>query len=327
MRPIGTPKSLVDRFGKLIDDELKIITSPISKANDRITNYYKSSGLTTVQKDALKPVVIDFKSFLLLKPSKHQELINTWNSLGTSLFFDSTLGPRRKTTPFGIEILNILKYTDFRKKYGATIVQATGIKTCPYCNAMLTVVQKRNKSKNLHARCQLDHFFPKEKFPLLSISFFNLIPSCGQCNHAKSSSDVALSKDFHLYANETPINCFQFHLENKSVTKYLTSKNPESLSIEFLTGVDGSDDITELHDNSFNISGLYATQKDVAEELLWKSQAYSSARIKELAKITKLPIPIVQRMVIGTYTNNEDIHKRPLTKMIQDISRQLKLIK
>ena len=40
--------------------------------------------------------------------------------------------------------------------------------TCTYCN--------RNYTLNLinsRARAELDHWFPKEKYPILSLSFFN----------------------------------------------------------------------------------------------------------------------------------------------------------
>lgn len=325
MRPIKDINKIRYSFDKLISEEIGLEKSTLCKSKQRLEKLYDDSN--TVQREAIQPFIDDFKGFLLQTPFEQNELLKFWNKLDSKLFYDPNQKGKRKTTVFGVAILNALKYLSFQKSYAATIVKETGIKACPYCNAMLTVVQRKTKTKKLHARCQLDHFFPKEKFPLLSISFFNLIPSCGQCNHAKSSNDVVLGKDFHLYAQETPTEGFLFKLSNISVANYLMSRNIEKLSIEFQPGIDGSVLINQNHEANFNITGLYETQKDVAEELLIKSQSYNPSRITELAHLMGLPEATVERMIIGTYTNKEDIHKRPMTKMIQDISRQLGMIK
>ena len=41
--------------------------------------------------------------------------------------------------------------------------------------------------------CQFDHFYNKSKYPLLAISFYNLVPVCGTCNHTKGKNDVDYS--------------------------------------------------------------------------------------------------------------------------------------
>lgn len=47
----------------------------------------------------------------------------------------------------------------------------------------------------------LDHFFPKEKYPYLAINFYNLIPICKWCNYIKNNDDVLDDKEgiFHPY--------------------------------------------------------------------------------------------------------------------------------
>lgn len=47
----------------------------------------------------------------------------------------------------------------------------------------------------------LDHFFPKEKYPYLAISFYNLIPICKWCNYIKNNDDVLDEKEdiYHPY--------------------------------------------------------------------------------------------------------------------------------
>ncbi len=55
------------------------------------------------------------------------------------------------------------------------------IDTCIYCNRNYTL-----DFKNLNnARAELDHWLPTSDFPILALSFNNLIPSCHSCNHIK----------------------------------------------------------------------------------------------------------------------------------------------
>lgn len=56
-----------------------------------------------------------------------------------------------------------------------------GVKVCPYCNRMYatTLYGKRR------TRPDFDHFYPQSRYPYLTVSLFNLIPSCNVCNKAK----------------------------------------------------------------------------------------------------------------------------------------------
>ena len=56
-------------------------------------------------------------------------------------------------------------------------IRSTKIRVCPYCG--LTIIKPSNKTKH-----QIDHFFPKGKYPFLALSYYNLIPSCDKCNES-----------------------------------------------------------------------------------------------------------------------------------------------
>ena len=70
---------------------------------------------------------------------------------------------------------NVRAYeTQFQKSLGKKFLNHLNIDTCTYCNRNYTL-----DFKNLNnSRAQLDHWFPKESFPILALSFYNLIPSC-----------------------------------------------------------------------------------------------------------------------------------------------------
>lgn len=56
-------------------------------------------------------------------------------------------------------------------------IRKTQIRVCPYCG--LTIIKPSNRTKH-----QIDHFFPKGKYPFLALSYYNLIPSCDKCNES-----------------------------------------------------------------------------------------------------------------------------------------------
>src|SRR5690606_14812699 len=57
--------------------------------------------------------------------------------------------------------------------------------TCIYCNREYIFVYRKNEGKGMVP--QFDHWFPKGDYPLLALSFYNVIPSCATCNAIKSS--------------------------------------------------------------------------------------------------------------------------------------------
>lgn len=325
MRPIRINNSIKIRFATLIDDELARVGSALFKAKCNI-QVLKSSLSKPCQIAVLDDITANFKEFILKTPEEQENYVKLWDKKYTNLFYSSPKKPKRKrTNAFGNKILRALNYKAFRKEYADKIVDIIGLKTCPYCNAMLAIVVPNCKGKQV-CRFQLDHYYPKSKYPLLSISLFNLIPSCGNCNIRKGRKDVKLSLDFHLYGIKTPLNAFKFKIPSSSVSTYLSTNNIEDIEIDFENGIDADKKYAEHHNQSYDIYGIYNTQKDVVEELFWKAKAYNKTRINELADLLDLDKAQVKRMVIGSYIDYEDIHKRPLTKFTQDIAKQLKLI-
>ncbi len=64
------------------------------------------------------------------------------------------------------------------KKY---LFESTQSITCPYCN-MVEIKQTATDTNKIYNNYDLDHYYPKWKYPYLAISLYNLIPSCIECN-------------------------------------------------------------------------------------------------------------------------------------------------
>jgi hypothetical protein len=77
------------------------------------------------------------------------------------------------------------------------------------------------------------------------------------------------------------------------------------------------------------ISGVYETQKDIVEELILKAKVYTpsyrAALIKNFPDVFTSS-SLSNRIIIGNYSQKDEIHKRPMSKFIQDIATQLELI-
>jgi hypothetical protein len=88
--------------------------------------------------------------------------------------------------------------------------------TCVYCNRQYTFNIVRDGGKNNDnriARPALDHWFPKSLFPLMSLSYYNLIPSCTVCNSsAKADGIWALNTHIHPYETTPDIPKFKFRI-------------------------------------------------------------------------------------------------------------------
>ncbi|CAA6814088.1 MAG: Unknown protein [uncultured Sulfurovum sp.] len=222
----------------------------------------------------------------------------------------------------GVELNKILRNELFEKEYnnwggrstyGAySFVQVLDLKTCPYCNRNYTFVVNDETGK---LRPEIDHFHPKSIYPFLAMSFFNLIPSCSICNHTKSNT-VKNNLDNPYDINNSN---YRFTYTPKNIEFSVVEKekyNFDSFEIE----IRGNKSNIVL----FKLKQLYEQHKDIVLELLIKKAYYPQSYIKELSEFG-FSQDEVYRYLFSNYNQNDDLHKRPLSKLIRDISDELGL--
>ena len=179
---------------------------------------------------------------------------------------------------------------------------------CPGCK------QEINGQTKVVNTAQLDHFFPKDSYPLFAVSFYNLIPSCYSCNHVKLNKDLKHSP----YDSSFPFDDVKFTYIPKSTDKIeikIDSRNPD-----FKNGI-----------RILGIEELYQSHINVVNELIWKKEVYTDSYRKGLAEILnqtnlELSKTEVNRFITGHYTDKENYGKRPLSKMVTDISKEIGLV-
>ena len=281
-------------------------------------------------KKYIEKIIKNYSSIINADPSKMKILIKEFEKILDKNFLKEFV-PYKKLK-FYDSIVKAMRYEELREKEFLDYLKSCGIKTCVYCNAQLAIVieqktynKKSKKRQNYNiGKLELDHFYPKSKYPFLCTSFYNLYPVCGNCNRAKSSNPAF----FELYTESADLNPFNFWIDDNSILDYWYSNNHNDLKVWFEIK-NGNLNTYHNHNDTFGIQGIYDTQTDLAEELLHKAKAYSDKYQKSLVDSFNKLFPdqsLVKRLVIGNYDKPEDIHKRPMAKFTQDIAKQLGLI-
>ncbi len=278
---------------------------------------FKNSVNRDIHEKYLDFLIANLREIVFAKPDKLNDYADDFEQI------ISAKDLKDNHSEFRNELIEILGYKKLRRSFFPNIFKKNGINACAYCNSQLTVIVKKKKT-GCAARFQFDHYLSKSKYPCLSISFFNLIPVCGSCNGKKGEKIIG----FKLYQPDDILDDSiksnsSFELEKKSLANYLLHKNSDVLKVKFNDKEDGLE-------KTFGISSIYNTQLDIAEELISKSLIYTETYKESLKhsfrKIYGNSDALTNRIIIGNYSEDIHIHKRPMSKFTQDIARQLKLI-
>ena len=205
------------------------------------------------------------------------------------------------------------------------LIKSLNINTCPYCNRN-TIYNLKYTNKRTS---ELDHFYPISKYPFFGLSFYNLIPSCKVCNklkldnHKKEYINPYDERfDFNKNAKfDFKITASNFYNSEKDIK--LKCKLEKNISIEEKKRI--KNDIQD-----FKLFDLYQNHKDVVLELIQKEYIYNESYIDDLlnqyeGSLFKNREDLLRLITCG-YVSDEDLHKRPLNKLIKDISEELKLL-
>ena len=130
---------------------------------------------------------------------------------------------------------------------------------------------------------QLDHFFPKNEYPLFALCFYNLIPSCYGCNNKKSTSKFYISPYDESITDIDELLKFSLNIKsadfiNNSESIDIIIKN--DISEEELKQLESKDKLSvrqKLLKDKYVIDtrNLYKLHADIVQELLWKHEIYN----------------------------------------------------
>lgn len=208
-----------------------------------------------------------------------------------------------------------------------SIVSALESKTCYYCNRQYTLAVLRNSDNKKLFMPQLDHFFDKKEYPILALSFYNLIPSCSNCNHKKSNNSFTLDNNIHPY-----IEGFDKDGYFSFKPRTLAASQGESEDIDILFHHSNSEKGRKVlcNVNELGLDEIYnKSHKDYVREMVKKkfisNDAYLNTLIKTYPK-ANLTLKEAYQLAFGNYLDESEFYKRPLAKLTKDIAIDINLI-
>jgi hypothetical protein len=253
-------------------------------------------------------------------------------------------------------------------KWGAyKFVQELDVSACAYCNRIFTFTMdkvdlariydktkdRKVKQKILNditsskTRPELDHFYPKEKYPYLALALYNLVPSCHICNsNLKGSRSVDFDNLINPYADDfDDIIIIKAKLKNEAdiqaeinagklsgtVTDHfgynLFSGKLSSfdLAFEYRDATSLSNNVkAENHIELYALKELYEMHKDHASRIIKNAIRHGPGSARDIYKRHEGLFHSEEEArsaMIGTESDPDKINQFPLSKLAIDISR------
>ena len=202
-----------------------------------------------------------------------------------------------------------------------------GRNSCTYCNRQYTLTVSGKNNDERITRPAFDHWFPKSRFPLLSLNLYNLIPCCAVCNSgAKGDKVFQLTKFVHPYEQKDDDPKFKFvpAIADKDKGEWTVVLDRDKVAHP---EVDNTIKAFEL-DGIYNMHGPLEVK-----EMMEFAQAYSNTYLLQIYNQMKkdfgavaLSQEDVYRILFGTESVPAKFLDRPLSKMKHDILEYLGII-
>ncbi|SDF14094.1 hypothetical protein SAMN05216464_11394 [Mucilaginibacter pineti] len=191
-------------------------------------------------------------------------------------------------------------------------------RTCTYCNRIWTTTIKNRHNKKV-MRANYDHWFPQTKFPLLALSFCNLIPSCTVCNSSvKNDTNYSLATHMHPYVDMDALSRFQYSYD------FFRSTNTYQIKIK--SGFGDTKAARTYRD--MKLQDIYDAHHAELIDMINIREAYSDKYIERMMlnfKDAGLTYEEVYKMAFGVEYLEDHYFKKPLSKFKKDILTELKL--
>lgn len=290
-----------------VEKELKKENKTASKAN---TADYRGKYVEKYNNDWIKKYLISHPNF--------KENTNFFRAFISDI--------KKEFIELSSNIGMIINYDDMaNKKYEKSnlrheIITSSKVTVCPYCNRQYISYYKKGNATT----ADLDHFYPKKKFPLFALSLYNFIPSCQVCNQ-RFKRDKMKNILYPFRAGFGDDAKFTIKMNEKTTLNTLLHNNTD---FDLLISVQESSLIRDEIENSkelFNLEEIYEHHKSYVQELLIKDYIYSDTYLRMMKKTLK-KMPISEKQLNAflynfTYDDKED-KNRILEKLTKDILKK-----
>ena len=258
-------KSMAKEYAdNLFEEKTGAFVQPIEGLNNlRIDILELNSSLANKSCFAryLEKLIIDFEDLKQLLPSRFEECKKDFDKLLPPSFLSTVIECRKGRLPnnrteratlpvhkvkFYEEIVARMHYIDARPIM-ASYMERIGIQTCVYCNNAEAAYSDEKEEAYYH----FDHWKPKDQYPFLSICFFNLYPSCSNCNGHKLDGRKG---SFQLYTESEPAkDPFVFWVDRSA---YIAQR-PDTLKVNLNPRESRDAEYCKEYDSVYRIKVFY----------------------------------------------------------------------
>lgn len=194
------------------------------------------------------------------------------------------------------------------------------IEVCPYCNRQYIYTYENGTQKSNTA--EIDHFRPKSKYPYLSCSLYNFVPSCHTCNSIKHDKDANIIypyKEGFGNAGKFQIKRDDAHdIEFPVIIQNLKPK----VTIKELEG-DALQSRIQKSKEVLHLEEIYSKHQLDINDLLLRYNRYGKMKKKEIAKNLEMPESVIKKMILGFPLQIGKKRNYILEKFKKDVVEQL----
>lgn len=218
------------------------------------------------------------------------------------------------------------------------LISSLGIQVCPYCNRQY--ITSWRDSKKTRTTADIDHFYPKETYPLLALSLYNFIPSCNICNSRMklNRTDEIVYPYEERFGDNAVFKVVSYDSKTEKID-YVESLHSlmglKKSKINFKIEVNPNSIIADKIKNSiamFHLEEIYESHESYVRELLIKKRIYDDGAYLEMLSRQfsyifneygiKFSDSELDLFMYGyNWVNGED-PERPLSKLTYDIVKR-----
>lgn len=220
-------------------------------------------------------------------------------------------------------LIKVFDYSIIKGKKAYQIALMKRVNTCTYCNRQYTLtigVMEKSGEKKSKVKPQFDHWFAHEQYPLLGLSYYNLIPSCSVCNSAvKGSAHFTLDTHIHPYTTKDSNPDFTF----RPILKYDEELDKVRWGVKMKREEGSKEDNTikdlfleEVYDQHGEME-----VKDIMDFATKNNPTYLKTLFHNVCEELKKDYSQsdVYRMLFGVDADAEKTLDRPFSKLKRDI--------
>lgn len=259
------------------------------------------------------------KNLIMSKPKDLKQMFEDLSLAYTSL--EGKTAAKFKKYSKNLFVESGYKDWFLKEKYNYWLSTLLDQHTCTYCNREYIFTYKNvNGGKGMVP--QFDHWYSKGDFPLLALSFYNLIPSCATCNTIKSETEFNTNDHLHPYIDSGISRTYRFSYLSLSI-----SKNKLLIKNNSLLNSKGIDTV-----NALNLPLIFKGHENKElQDLIDLRYKYSENYLNQLLENTFGGLQISKeeryRLIFGIELSEDVMHKRPFSKFKKDIIEELLRIK